>query len=161
MKIKIPASPYFSPQVIRTICKDGKIYLGCWSIETKYNDWSDNPIDVFYEPYPDLSKGHSNYMGLYITYPTNQVMVCDASSAFSSNITCIVEEDVVYTSRYRHDYVKTPSGLYIDGGRDYLHTNCTDFASLCVRDGKFFVYRDNVHGYIPVYIEYEVTNGNN
>ena len=30
---------------------------------------------------------------------------------------------IVYASKYRHDYVKTPSGLFIDGGRDYIRSN--------------------------------------
>ena len=57
--------------------------------------------------------------------PTNQVLIADAKSCFAQPIAGIVEEGVVYASRYRHDMVITPSGGSVDGGRDYTKTGAS------------------------------------
>lgn len=98
-------------------------YLGYWCIKLRSGAWSDMPVDVFYQANPDVSLGHSHYFGLYIDQRTGGLMICDAKSAFSEPIVGVVDNDVVYVSRYRHDYIKTPNGYVIDGGRDYTRTS--------------------------------------
>jgi hypothetical protein len=71
-------------------------------------------------------------------------MITNAESAFSKDIVGIVDNDMVYVSRYRHDFVKTPSGFIIDGGRDYLRLGSDsnenselDLVKVTVKDGVF------------------------
>lgn len=113
-------------------------YLGPWSIKDNSGNWTRNPVEVFYQPNPDFSKGHSNYFGIFYKPIRDQLMICNAESAFSAPMLGILENGIVYISKYRHDFMKTPEGKIIDGGRDYLH--CSAFASLVevtVKDGEF------------------------
>jgi len=113
-------------------------YIGYWCGRTKDGIWAEKPLDVFYVEEPDTDKGHTNYFGLLLNPTTDQVMICDASSCFKDPITGIVEEGIVYVSRYRHDYVQTPSGGSIDGGRDYTKTTLpSDLVRVEVIEGKF------------------------
>lgn len=113
-------------------------YIGYWCGRTKDGSWAEKPLDVFYVEEPDTDKGHTNYFGLLLNPTTDQVMICDASSCFKDPITGIVEEGIVYVSRYRHDYVQTPSGGSIDGGRDYTKTTLpSDLVRVEVIEGKF------------------------
>lgn len=98
-------------------------YMGYWCGKTKSGSWAERPLDVFYVPNPDTDKGHTHYFGLLLNGLTKDVMITDASSCFSEPIVGLVENDIVYVSRYRHDYVNTPSGGSIDGGRDYTKTS--------------------------------------
>ena len=98
-------------------------YMGYWCGKTKSGSWAERPLDVFYVEEPDTDKGHTNYFGLLLDPMSDQIMICDASSCFNQPMTGIVEDGVVYASRYRHDYVQTPSGGSIDGGRDYTKTS--------------------------------------
>lgn len=109
----------------------GAWYIGYWAIK-RGSDWSETPVDVFYQPNPDVSKGHSHYFGMFRTLDSgvmvtgdrsSRVMITDAASAFSEPITGLLTDDgEVLVSRYRHDCVQ--KGPYmIDGGRDYLRTS--------------------------------------
>ncbi len=122
-------------------------YIGSWCIRDGEN-WSEVPVEVFYQPNPDTSKGYSHYFGIYVESGIggyyHKVMVTNAESAFSKDIIGIVDNDIVYVSRYRHDFVKTPSGFIIDGGRDYLRLGSDsnenselDLVKVTVKDGEF------------------------
>jgi len=123
MFIKTPESGYhFTTGEIAIIAKQyGAQYMGYWTIKRE-SGWSDQPVDVFYQPNPDVSKGHSHYFGMFRTFE-GQVMITDAASAFGEPMTGLLTEDgEVIVSRYRHDCVQ--KGPYmIDGGRDYLRTS--------------------------------------
>lgn len=93
-------------------------YVGLWCVKFANGNWANYPIYVFYQPNPDISKGHSKYFGIF--YTEEDWMICNAESAFSKDIIGIVDSDLVYVSRFRHDYISTPNGHVIDGGRDYL-----------------------------------------
>ncbi len=138
MFIKTP-SFYFSPDAIAVIEKQyGAKYMGYWAIRLE-SGWSDTPVDVFYQPNPDVSKGHSHYFGMFRPYK-GQVMITDAASAFSEPITGLLTEDgEVLVSRFRHDYV-TKGPYMIDGGRDYLRTSGGadgKLVKVTVVDGEF------------------------
>jgi hypothetical protein len=121
MKLEDRGPYHFSEAGIRRIEQEkGAQYMGYWCVKGPHG-WNESPVDVFYVQNPDRSKGHSNYFGMFERGGT--VYICDAQSCFSEPIAGIVEGDTVYTSRYRHDYVETPSGNVIDGGRDYIKTN--------------------------------------
>jgi len=122
-------------------------YIGSWCIRVGEN-WSEFPVEVFYQSNPDKSKGHSHYFGIYVEsgiggYDT-KVMITNAESAFFKDIIGIVDNDMVYVSRYRHDFLKTPSGFIIDGGRDYLRLGSDsnenselNLVKVNVKDGGF------------------------
>lgn len=93
-------------------------YMGDWSIRNKYDSWTSRPVAVFYVKNPDTTKNHSHYFGLFIDYVDQSLKICNAESAFSEPMVGIEEDGIVYVSRYRHDFVTTPSGSTIDGGRD-------------------------------------------
>lgn len=139
MKLENRTPYYFTEKGIEHIesMRDAT-YIGYWCGRTKDGYWAEKPLDVFYVEEPDTDKGHTNYFGLILDPLSNQVMICDASSCFQEAITGIVEDGVVYVSRYRHDFVQTPSGSSIDGGRDYIHTSLpADLVRIEVIDGKF------------------------
>lgn len=119
----------------------GAKYMSYWCIRTKTGNWSDIPVEVFYQPNPDISKGHSHYFGLFVSDITEKVMITDAASAFSGQINGILEDDIVYVSRYRHDFTRTPRREnIIDGGRDYLNLfgdPITELVSVTVNKDSF------------------------
>jgi len=121
MKLENRAPYHFTPAGIQRIEQqyDAK-YMGYWCAIGANGGWMETPLDVFYVQNPDTSKGHSNYFGMFTR--NDQVYITNALSCFSEPMTGIVENGVVYVSRYRHDYVVTPTGVSIDGGRDYVKT---------------------------------------
>jgi len=127
--------------------------MGAWAIKDR-NGWAEMPVDVFYVENPDRSKGHNNYFGMYTVNGVNYIT--NAESAFEDSFLGIAEGNYVYVSRFRHDYVSTPNGCAIDGGRDYLKTsgevsssrdlvevaekklsNTSRFVRISVKDGEF------------------------
>lgn len=119
----------------------GAKYMGYWC--TKRLDgksWNDTPVDVFYQPNPDIEKGHSHYFGLFVQ--NGSLYINDASSAFSEPIAGIVTDDSeVIVSRYRHDYIE--KGKYmIDGGRDYTRSSLHPIVTITV-DGPNFIFGKN------------------
>lgn len=144
-----PAKSYnFNDETyIRAIANQYKAkYMGSWCIKDKVGNWSENAVEVFYQLNPDKSKGHSHYFGIFINL-YNQIMICNAESAFSEPIIGILEDGLVYVSRYRHNYVSTPKGSVIDGGRDYTRVpslaDDSKFVEVQVIDGNFcFTHKD-------------------
>lgn len=133
MFIQTPENGFhFTTDEIAIIAKQyGAKYMGYWTIKRGLN-WSDQPVDVFYQPNPDVSKGHSHYFGMFRTFE-GQAMITNAESAFSEPITGLLTDDgEVIVSRYRHDYVE--KGPYmIDGGRNYLRTSGSNSDGKLVR----------------------------
>ena len=140
MFIKKPNGYHFDEVGIAKIEEAyGAKYMGHWAIK-RQSGWSDTPVDVFYQPNPDVSKGHSHYFGMFVDY-FGKVMITDAASAFSEPITgLLTENDEVIVSRYRHHCVVKGSYM-IDGGRDYLRTsgNSADgkLVKVTVENGEF------------------------
>ena len=138
MFIKTPESYHFDSKfAIQMVEREYKAkYMGYWCIKRDDGVWSEIPLDVFYQPNPDLEKGHSYYFGLY-TVPGRGVFIADASSAFSEPITGILTDDgEVIVSRYRHDCVMKGDYM-IDGGRDYTRSGGGKFVNVTVKDGEF------------------------
>lgn len=139
-QVKVHNEPYwFDNQMINGAEDHYKAkYMGSWCVKDKKGNWTDSPVEVFYNPEPDISLGHSNYLGLYTS--NNNVFVCDAASAFEASIYGLTYGNEVYVSKYRHDFVSTPDGSFIDGGRDYVKTNkALDVIALEVIEGKFYI----------------------
>ena len=117
MKIEDRKPYWFTEKGVKAVeeQKNAK-YIGYWTGRTKIDTWGEKPLDVFYQAEPE--EGFSNYFGLVVK--DDKVLITDALSCFEEPMIGIEEDDVVYVSRFRHDYVQTPSGKIIDGGRDYV-----------------------------------------
>ena len=110
-------------------------FMGFWSIQAPDGSWYAKPVDVFYVEEPDVSKGHSNYFGIF--WQNDGWLICDAQSAFSvPMLGALCPDGEVLVSRYRHDYVEK-GDILIDGGREYTRTNAYDVVSVTVNNGEF------------------------
>jgi hypothetical protein len=128
--------------------KYGAKYMGFWCTRNASGNWNDVPMDVFYQPNPDTSKGHSEYFGMFIvpnfdmSRKQGSVMITNAESAFSEPMTGVIcEGGEVLVSRYRHDY-RTKGDRMIDGGRDYTCRSLHPTATVTVVDGNFVIKGD-------------------
>jgi hypothetical protein len=138
MFVKIPEDGYwFKKAGIQKIEENyGAKYMGYWCTKRPSGGWNESPVDVFYVPNPDTSKGHTNYFGMFVR--DESVYITEASTAFSEPIAGIPTEDgEVIVSRYRHDYA-TKDGRMIDGGRDYVRSSIHPTVRITV-DGDRFV----------------------
>lgn len=113
-------------------------YMGYWC--TKRLDgqsWNERPVDVFYQPNPNVELGHKHYFGMFTQ--DGAVWITDATTAFDDPMSGVICEDgEVIVSRYRHDYV-TKGNHMIDGGRDYLRCSMSPLARVSVVDGEFVI----------------------
>ena len=118
----------------------GAKYMGYWCTKRLNGEsWNDNPVDVFYQPNPDIEKGHKHYFGLFIQ--NGSLYITDATSAFSDPITGIETNDgEVIVSRFRHDYVEKDEYM-VDGGRDYFRTSGGTVVQVRVEGSEFFIER--------------------
>ena len=118
----------------------GAKYMGYWCTKRLNGEsWNDNPVDVFYQPNPDIEKGHKHYFGLFIQ--NGSLYITDATSAFSDPIMGIETNDgEVIVSRFRHDYVEKDEYM-IDGGRDYFRTSGGPVVQVRVEGSEFFIER--------------------
>ena len=116
-------------------------YMGYWTIKGKDGEWNEEPVDVFYNPNPDTTKGHSHYFGLFLK--NNSLVITNAESAFSVPMVGVECEDgEVLISRFRHDYV-SKGDRFIDGGREYYRYNPDfDLITVTVENGEFQFHRD-------------------
>ena len=131
MKINICKNYY--PLNSKTIEKKYKVsYIGDFCIKDKNNNWTQKPVSIYYQDNPDLSKGHSNYLGVYIDYifdgkefVPGHVYLTDGQSAFLEGLQGIVADDgEIVISCYRHDYrTSSDDSVFIDGGRDYIRSS--------------------------------------
>jgi hypothetical protein len=145
MFIKTPEDGYwFKKAGIKKIEeKYGAKYMGYWCTKSPRGHWNESPVDVFYQPNPDTSKGHTHYFGMFIkTDPfsgESTPYITEASTAFVDPISGIPTDDgEVIVSRYRHDYVEK-DGRMIDGGRDYTRGSGGKFVTVTVKDGEFVI----------------------
>lgn len=91
------------------------------------------PVDIFYRETPHPEFGN-RYFGLYRSMSPH-VMITNADSVEDLAIDCISDDGYLYYSRYRHDFVKTPNGMFIDGGRAYTRSSGGDIFTYRVKDG--------------------------
>lgn len=132
-----------------------KGYIDPKKVEKKYNvkfvcetpimdrsGWRETSSLIFYgEKHPH----GSNYMALSVIYyfeDQGQLVVSDGISATVGEITGIVDGDEVYYSRFRHDYRTTPSGLFIDGGRDYVRSSGSPQVRMKIVEDKLVIIED-------------------
>lgn len=135
--------PYnFDLKSVSTIEKKypGSSYIGVWQhFQNGY--WTDNILDVFYDPKPAFELGHSHYFGFFRDY-SGKLFVTKAESIFKNTFTGIkgLINEKYYLSSHRHDYQDCGAAGFIDGGRDYIRydpTKAVDVKIIC-EDGMFF-----------------------
>lgn len=112
-------------------------YLGPWCIKNAKGCWTNFAVDVFYTDKPS-KPDYSHYFGCYRDFITDNLMVCDAASFNSAPITGMLIDGVLYSSRFRHDYVDV-NGEFLDGGRDYIHTNSSNLVLFNFVDGEICI----------------------
>ena len=96
-------------------------------IRDKRGNWLDQSSLLFYseEPHPE----GSNYMAVThmpLGYEDWQTVITNGHTATEGSFEGLIDGDEVYYSRFRHDYRTTPSGMFIDGGRDYTRSSVSD-----------------------------------
>lgn len=89
----------------------------------------DRVIPVYFQPHPDVSKGHSSFFGLYFGVTRSvlgeiesAILICNALSHKHMAIGVVNKKTgELLISRYRHDYHSTQNGsFYVDGGQAYI-----------------------------------------
>jgi hypothetical protein len=115
-------------------------FVGDFCIKDRHV-WTIRPIAVFYQPTPDVIKGHSYYFGVYQSVLSKSILITNAESAFFEPIVGIEADDgEIIFSRQRHDYRTSQDGsVSIDGGREYLK-----FSGLPTRLRKLVICKDEL-----------------
>lgn len=92
--------------------------------QSKFVDTFDlgrGPVDVFYNPNPDFSKGHSHYFALRQTVDNN-IFISNGSKVLELPLIGLRADDgEIVFSRHTHDYRTSQDGtVSVDGGVDYF-----------------------------------------
>jgi hypothetical protein len=96
----------------------GAVYMGSWCVK-RDGQWENDVTEIFYDPTPDTSKGHSHYFGIY---PTNtNVYIVDGASFCEDGIRgALATNGEIVCSRWRKDYHASEDGsAFADGGRNH------------------------------------------
>lgn len=130
-----------------------KGYIDPKKVEKKYNvkfvcetpikdngGWRESSSLIFYseEPHP----AGSNYMALSVIYyfeDKGELVISNGFSATDCEFVGIVDGDEVIYSRYRHDYRVGKTGVFIDGGRDYVRSSGGRMVEMVINEGKLQV----------------------
>ncbi len=98
-------------------------YIGDFAIKDKNGNWTEIPVAVFFNPKPDLDKGHKHLFGLFMR--GHSLIICDASIVGEVEWSgALAQNGEILISTYRHDYKKSSDGTaIIDGGQDYIRSN--------------------------------------
>lgn len=123
-------------------------YIGDFQTKRKDGSWNEKPCAIFYVENPDINKGHSNYLGLFAKYITDEyseLLITNGLSAVEEPFTAIQADNGEYViSSYRHDYrVSNDGSVMIDGGRDYnRYTSDKKLVNLKLNKDKFEIVND-------------------
>lgn len=92
------------------------------------------PMSYFYtdEPHPD----GSNYFKLF--YVNQELRIANGIDIEDKTFDAIDVGGILYHSRSRYDY-RAVGDFFIDGGRAYTRTNCHNFTTFIIRDGRAYV----------------------
>jgi len=125
-------------------------FLGFFSVPNAAGtDWSDMPVDVFYQPNPDKGRGHSNYFGAHVDALTRltedpRVFITNAEGCFKVPMDGIIADSgEVIMSHYVHDnHFSMDGSVWIDGGRYYTRSGVYEknrYVKVRVIDGEFYM----------------------
>ena len=135
------------PKSIQLICDEYRAsYVGPFDL------LNGTVEEVFYQPNPDVSKGHQEYFSFFKKdfSKLSSFYVRGAASIASAVFIGIVSaENEVVISRHRHEYRESQDRtIFIDGGRDYIRTG---FAETAFVDSS---------SYRPTQVKVKIINGN-
>ena len=122
----------------------GVAYIGDFCIKDRDGRWTEQPVAVFYNAEPDLSKGHKHYLGAFIR--DDAVFLCDATVVSEVEWNGVIAESgEILISTYRHDYRQSEDGTaMVDGGQDYCRMRG---AHVTIRvDGAAMARERAIHG---------------
>lgn len=105
-------------------------YVGSWSLETS-KGWLNDVLPVYWTGKDYIAE----YFGVFL----------NANASMEHIKLGILEDGVVYTSRYRHEFIRTPKGLFIDGGMEYLRSSTMDIVKFKVFEGNFYLVNEPHH----------------
>lgn len=133
----IQHSPVFYPDQITAYHQESDGATVVYVCTTELKEPGDNiPVDIFYRDTPHPEFGN-RYFGLYFHPWTGVPMIVNADEVEGVLINAVEDPDGKrYYSRFRHDCVKTPGGLTIDGGRAYTRRNTSEMITYAIKDGK-------------------------
>ena len=121
-------------------------FVGEFSIQNQDGAWLNQAVPIFYQeepPYPE----YSHYFALLVKFDHNfepQVVITSGHTAADKSWIGFISQDNqnVYYSRYRHDFVQDEYGDYVDGGPDYVRSNVFGdrLVQLQIEDGQINIY---------------------
>ena len=146
MKVNLDLSSDWKGYDIPKWEKHYNVKFVCETVIKDKFGWLDQSSLLFYskKPHPQ----GSNYMAVThmpLGYEDWQTVISDGISATEGEIEGLIDGDEVYYSRFRHDYRITPSGMFIDGGRDYTRSSVCDpdkYVTLKIIDGKLEIVNE-------------------
>jgi hypothetical protein len=109
----------------------GVRYVGYYDIPTPKGPLG--PFLIFYQENPNITLGHSHYMG--VGFGLSGSYVFNAKSIEDASYNAIYINDKYICSRYRHDY-QTEGSSMIDGGLDYTRCSGPITHQMKIVDGK-------------------------
>ena len=146
MKVNLDLSSDWKGYDISKWEKHYNVKFVCETVIKDKFGWLDQSSLLFYseKPHPQ----GSNYMAVThmpLGYEDWQTVISDGISATECEIEGLIDGDEVYYSRFRHDYRTTPSGMFIDGGRDYTRSSVCDpdkYVTMKIIDGKLEIVNE-------------------
>jgi len=97
--------------------------------------------DFFFRPTPHPKFGNK-FVGVKVhEFDPEKIVIVNADKFIEDSIFQTITDDngIQHYSSHRHDYVSLDDGRYIDGGRDYPHTNSDgDILKVSFVDGMMY-----------------------
>lgn len=115
-------------------------YIGDFCLKQS-NGYTDFPVAIYYQPNPDIEKGHKEYFGLFLR--DDRMYITDGTKAFLEPFIAVKDENNVYISCYRHHFNSNEdNSVFIDGGRDYTrYTLDNELVEVIVEKGEFKIIK--------------------
>ena len=87
-------------------------------------EWTDYPVMVFYQPYPNLFLGHSHVFGAKV-HDEDVISTMDIGNTLDCIWNGILDKEtgLTHISRFLHDFRQVFDGSFIDGGQAYTRSS--------------------------------------
>ena len=138
---------YYPIDIKKAEEKYNAIYIGDFCLKDRSGNWREKPSAIFYAKDPDRNKGHTNYLGLHLTYKIveeemiiDKMYITNGESAFEEPLVGLqTKNGDILISCYRHHY-NEKDGEFIDGGRDYQrYSPPATFVNIGIKEDKLIV----------------------
>lgn len=112
---------HFNEKEIKKIEKKYKVtYIGDFDKHIKRGDYSIYPASLFYQPNPDVQKGHSNYLAIERSVrEPSKIILFNGEQCIKDPLPAISDgKGNIYVSCFNYDFKSIPgTHFFIDGGR--------------------------------------------